>query len=88
MFVAGKKCGLWVYFRKINVDRIPQECNDRRSIILITGSKLDYRFFICRSARKSYLKKLQPIQNQVLRLELGSLIPLKIYFYAKANYFY
>ena len=38
----------------------------------LVRSKLDYGCVVYSSARKSYLKKLEPIQNQALRLCLGA----------------
>ena len=38
----------------------------------ILRSKLDYGSIICGSARKSYLKMLDPIHHQGLRLALGA----------------
>ena len=35
-------------------------------------SRLEYGFAVFSSARKSYLKKLDPIQNQGLRIRLGA----------------
>jgi ribonuclease HI len=48
-----------------------------RSVMLrlyraLVGSKLDYGCIVYSSARKSYLQKLQPVQNQGLRLCLGA----------------